>query len=172
MDFFTVPTATFRALYCFFVISHDRRRMMHFNVTGHPTSQWVVQQLREVFPSGSAPRFLISDRDAKYGWEVTSAIRSLKVEPVRTCFKSLWQNGVAERWAESCRRDLLDHTIALSERHIKSLLSEYVRYCNEDRTHLGLGKGTQHCRSRATTSGRVLSYARMGGLHHRYSRAA
>ena len=109
MDFFTVPTITFSSLYCFFVISHDRRRVLHFNVTKHPTSSWIVQQLREAFPFGSAPRFLIFDRDAKYGLEVPAAVRSLRVNPLRTSFESPWQNGVAERWVGSCRHDLLDH---------------------------------------------------------------
>jgi transposase InsO family protein len=98
MDFFTVPTITFSVLYCFFVIRHDRRRILHFNVTKHPTSSWIVQQLREAFPFGSAPRFVIFDRDAKYGLEVPAAVRSLSVSPVRTSFGSPWQNGVAERW--------------------------------------------------------------------------
>ena len=171
MDFFTVPTVTFRLLYCFFVIGHDRRRILHFNITRHPTSQWIVQQLREAFPFESAPRFLIFDRDAKYGMEVSTAVRSLKMGPVRTSFGSPWQNGVAERWVESCRRDLLDQIIAMSARHLKRLLSEYVRYYQEDRTHLGLGKGTPNWRSRAIASGRVLSQERLGGLHHRYDRA-
>ncbi len=113
MDFFTVPTITFSVLYCFFVISHDRRRILHFNVTKHPTSLWIVQQLREAFPFGSAPRFVIFDRYAKYGLEVPAAVRSLSVSPVRTSFESPWQNGVAERWVGSCRRDLLDHIIAV-----------------------------------------------------------
>ncbi len=122
MDFFTVPTISFGVLYCFFVISHDRRRILHFNVTNHPTSLWIVQQLREAFPFESAPRFLIFDRDAKYALEVPAAVRSLKISPVRTSFESPWQNGVAERWVESCRRDLLDHIIAVNERHLKRLL--------------------------------------------------
>jgi len=128
MDFFTVPTVTFSVLYCFFVISHDRRRILHFNVTKHPASLWIVQQLREAFPFESAPRFLIFDRDGKYGVEVPAAVRSLKIRPVRTSFESPWQNGVAERWVESCRRDLLDHIIAANESHLKRLLSEYVDY--------------------------------------------
>jgi len=127
MDFFTVPTITFRVLYCFFVISHDRRRVLHFNVTPHPSSTWIVQQLREAFPDQSAPRFLIFDRDAKYGLEVPTAVRSMAIRPVRTSIQSPGQNGVAERWVESCRRDLLDHVIATSERHLKRLLSDYVR---------------------------------------------
>src|ERR1700737_2495033 len=140
MDFFPVPTLTFGVLCCFFVISHDRRRILHFNVTEHPTSLWIVQQLREAFPFEPAPRFL--HRDAKYGLEVPGAVRSMKIRPVRTSFESPWQNAVAERWVESCRRALLDHIVAVNERHLKRLLSEYIRYYHEDRTHLGLGKGT------------------------------
>jgi putative transposase len=172
MDLFTVPTATFRILYCFFVISHDRRRILHFNVTRHPTSPWVVQQLREAFPFGSAPRFLLFDRDRKYGLEVPALVRSLRMTPVRTSFESPWQNGVAERWVESCRRDLLDHIIAANERHLKRLVSEYIRYYHEDRTHLGLGKETPSGRIRCSTFGPVVSQQRLGGLHHRYDRAA
>jgi putative transposase len=111
MDFFTVPTITFGVLYCFFVIRHDRRRILHFNLTKHPTGAWIIQQLREAFPFGAAPRFLIHDRDAKYGTEVRAAIRSLKINAVRTSFESPWQNSVAERWVGSCRRELLDHVI-------------------------------------------------------------
>jgi hypothetical protein len=172
MDFFTVPTVTLRVLYWFFVISHDRRRLLHFNVTAHPTSLWIVQQLREAFPFGSVPRFLIFDRDAKYGLEVPIAVRSLKMDPLRTSFRSPWQNGAAERWVESCRRDLRDQLMAMNERHLKRLLAEYVRYYDADRTHLGLGKGTPNCRRRAPAAGRVVSHERRGGLHHRYDRAA
>jgi putative transposase len=124
MDFFTVPTVAFDVLYCFFVISHDRRRILHLSITKHPTSRWIIQQLREAFPFESTPRFLIFDRDAKYGLEVPAAVRSLKLSPVRTAFQSPWQNGVAERWVESCRSDLLDHIIAINERHLKRVLSE------------------------------------------------
>jgi hypothetical protein len=168
MDFFTVPTITFGALYCFFIINHDRRRILHFNVTRHPRSIWIVQQLREAFPYRSSPRFLIFDRDAKYGREVACAVQSMAIRPVRTSFESPWQNGVAERWVESCRRDLLDHIIPLNERHLKRLLGDYVGYYHDDRTHLGLGKGTPNYRARSKASGRVLSYKRIGGLHHRY----
>jgi hypothetical protein len=128
MDFFTVPTMTFGMLYCFFIISHDRRRILHFNVTRHPTSLWIIQQLREAFPYRSGPRFLIFDRDSNYGLGVACAVRSMAIRPVRTSFESPWQNGVAERWVESCRRDLLDHIIALREHHLKRLLADYVGY--------------------------------------------
>jgi putative transposase len=172
MDFFTVPTVTFGALYASFLISHDRRRILHFNVTKHPATSWIIQQLREEFPFESALRFLIFDRDAKYGMDVPVAVRFLKMSAVRTSFDSPWQNGVAERWIESCRRDLLDHIIVMNERHLKRLLSEYVCYYHDDRTHLGLGKGTPNCRTSSRSSGHILSQERLGGLHHRYDRAA
>jgi hypothetical protein len=172
MDFFAAPMITFGVLYGFFVISHDRRRILHFNVTKHPTSTWIIQQLREAFPFESESRFLIFDRDAKYGWGVPMAVRSLKMSPVRTSFESPWQNGVAERWVGSCRRDLLDHIIVVNERHLKRLLSDYVRYYHEDLTHLGLSKETPSRRVCSAARGRVVSHARLGGLHHRYDRAA
>jgi len=172
MDFFTVPTLTFGVLYCFFIIAHDRRRILHFNVTRHPTSTWTVQQLRQAFPYDSAPRFLLFDHDAKYGLEVPASIRSLKMTPVRTAIQSPWQNGVAERWVGSCRRDLLDHVIALDERHLKRLLSQYVSYYHDDRTHLGLDKQTPAGRARSLEKGTVICQQRVGGLHHRYDWAA
>jgi putative transposase len=172
MDFFTIPTIAFGVLYCFFVMAHDRRYILHFNVTRHPTSLWIVQQLREAFPYQSARRFLIFDRDTKYGFEVPIALRSMAIRPVRTSFQSPWQNGVAERWIESCRRDLLDQVIPLDERHLKRLLSDYVSYYHEDRTHLSLNKGTPAGRVRSTSRSAVVSRERLGGLHHRYDRAA
>jgi len=112
------------------------------------------------------------DCDAKYGLEVPVAVRSLKMSPVRTSFESPWQNGVAERWVESGRRDLLDPIIAVHERHRKRLLADYVHYDHDDRTPLGLGKGTPDRRIRSVASGGVLSQERLGGLQHRYDRAA
>ena len=172
MDFFTVPTLTFSVFYCLFIISHDRRRVLHFNVTRHPTSEWIVQQLREAFPYDSTAKFLVFDRDAKYGSEVPSALRSMKIRVVRTSFGSPWQNGVAERWVGSCRRDLLDHIIAVNERHLRRLLTDYVNYYHRDRTHLGLNKETPDARVPAVARGRVIGQPRLGGLHHRYDRAA
>jgi len=172
MDFFTVPTVTFSVLYCFFVISHDRRRILRCNVTRHPTSSWIVQQLREAFPFDSAPRFLVFDRDAKYGLEVPAAVRPLNMSLVGSSFESPCQNGIAERWVGSCRRDLLDHAIALNERHLKRFLREYISYHHEDRTHLGLGKETPGGRTHSRPSGRIWSQSRLGGLHHRYDWAA
>src|SRR5438270_533702 len=129
-------------LYCFFIISHERRQILHVNVTRHPTSTWIAQQLREAFPYESAPSFLLFDHDQKYGLEVPAALRSLQITAVQTSIQSPWQNGVAERWVGSCRRDLLDHIIALNERHLKRLLAAYTSYYHDDCMHLGLHKET------------------------------
>jgi transposase InsO family protein len=173
MDFFTVPTLTFGVLHCFFVIAHGRRRILHCNVTSHPTSAWVTQQLRDAFPYDAAPGYLIFDRGSNFNPDVVDTVKSFGIEPKRTSFQSPWQNGVAERWVGNCRRDLLDHVIVLNERHLKRLMSEYVRYYHDDRTHLGLDKDTPLGRVPATGSGgRVVSMPRLGGLHHRYDLAA
>lgn len=174
MDFFTVPTLTFQTLYCFFVITHDRRRILHCNVTRHPTGLWITQQLREAFPFDHGQRFLIHDRDSKFGSTVGAAVVDVGLRSVKTSFRSPWQNGVAKRWVGSCRRDLLDHVIPLNERHLKRLLLEYVRYYHCDRTHLGLEKDTPNSRTRAERKhgSRILSFPRLGGLHHRYEHAA
>ena len=175
MDFFTVPTLTFGILHCFFVISHDRRRILRFGITRHPSSEWVSQQLRETFPFDAAPKYLIFDRAANFNEEVVGTIKSFGIEPKRTSFRSPWQNGVAERFVGSCRRDLFDHVIVLNERHLKRLMTEYIRYYHDDRTHLGLAKQTPADRKAAqgiSAGGRVISMPRLGGLHHRYDIAA
>jgi putative transposase len=175
MDFFTVPTVRFGVLYCFFVIAHDRRRILRWNVTRHPTAAWVSQQLREAFPYDTAPRYLIFDREHTFQGEVLETARSLGVSPIRIAVRSPWQNGVAERFVESCRRDLFDHVIVLNERHMRRLMTEYVRYYHDDRTHLGLGKQTPAGRTTTKSTpvnAKVVSIPRLGGLHHRYDLAA
>jgi putative transposase len=175
MDFFTVPTLTFGVLYCFFIIAHGRRRILHCKVTKHPTSAWVIQQLREAFPYDSSPGYLIFDRSASFNEEVIDTMKSFGIKPKRTSFRSPWQNGVAERWVGNCRRDLLDHVVVLNERHLKRLMSEYVRYYHDDRTHLALAKGTpagREARQIPDAGCKVVSTPRLGGLHHRYDLAA
>ena len=175
MDFFAVPTLTFGVLHCFFIIAHDRRRVLHFNVTRHPSSAWISQQLREAFPYDEVPTYLIFDRAANFNEEVVSTMKSFGIQSKRTSFRSPWQNGVAERWVGNCRRDLLDHVIVLNERHLKRLMTEYVRYYHEDRTHLALEKRTPAGRAAAVDTDatcEVFAMPRVGGLHHRYSLAA
>jgi transposase InsO family protein len=122
MNIFTVPTLTFGVLYCFFVIAHDRRRILHLNATQHPTGAWTSQQLREAFPYDCAPKCLILDRASNFDGEVIDTIKSFSVQPKRTSFRSPRQNGVAERYVRSCRCELLDHVIVLNERHLKRLM--------------------------------------------------
>ncbi len=156
MDFFTVPTLTFGVLYCFFVIGHDRRKIVHYNVTRQPIAFWIVLQLREAWGFEQPHRFLIFDRDAKFSVEVISTVKQNCMEPIRTAFRSPWQNGIAERWVGTVRRDLLDHLIVLNRRHLRRLLKEYIRYYHEDRTHLGPGKDTPHRESSVPLQYRVV----------------
>lgn len=132
MDFFTAPTLTFGVLYCFFVIAHDRRRILHCHVTRHPTVLWITQQLREAFPYDLKHKYLIHDRDSKFGEAVSEALTAMGLTAMSPAFRSPWQNGVAERWVGSCRRELLDHVIPLGERHFKRLLLEYVGYYHSE----------------------------------------
>jgi transposase InsO family protein len=171
MDFFTVPTVTFRMLYCFSVIEHGRRNILHLNVTDHPTRPWIVQQLREAFPETCPYRYAILDRDGKFGREVTDLLAASGMKPKRISHASPWQNGVAERWIGSCRRDLLDHVVAFNEAHLIRLLKDYVSYYHTDRTHDGLEKDTPAPRPVAPkpiAAARLVSSPRFGGLHHRY----
>ena len=142
MDFFTVPTVTFRVLYCFFVIQHQRRKILHCNVTPRPTAEWIVQQLREAFPEPCRYQYVILDRDRKFDAEVVAFLTAAGLEAKRTSVRSPWQNGLAERWIESCRREILDHVIPLNEEHLRRILRDYVRYFHEDRLHDSLEKDT------------------------------
>jgi transposase InsO family protein len=172
MDFFTVPTLNFRLLYCFFVIEHGRRRILHFNVTSHPTGEWVTQQLREAFPGAGPYHYVILDHNSKFGADVVAFLLATGLEPKRTSIRAPWQNGVAEHWVGSCRREILDHVIALNERHLRRLICDYVKYYHDDCTHDTLDKDMPDRRAveeRPSQEAKVISHARLGGLHHRYS---
>ena len=171
MDFLTVPTVTFRVLYVFFVIHYSRRRILHVNVTPRPTAAWVIQQLREAFPFDTAPRYLIFDRDSKFSRDVVAFIKAAGVTPVRTSFRSPWQNGVAERWVATCRREILDHVIVANQNHLRRLLRDHVDYYHRDRCHLSLAKDAPEHRPvepRPSSNANVVGLPRLGGLHHRY----
>jgi transposase InsO family protein len=172
LDFFIVPTVTFRVPYCFFIIEHERRRILHCNVTPHPTTEWIVQQLREAFPGPCRSRYVILDRDRKFGAEVLGFLTAAGLEVKRTSARAPWQNGLAERWIGSCRREVLDHVIALNEEHLRRILREYVNYHHQDRLHDALEKDTPNQRiveQRPGTNATVISMPRLGGLHHRYT---
>jgi putative transposase len=171
MDFFTEPTLAFRVLYCFFVIEHGRRKILHFNVTEHPTGPWIVQQLRQAFPESSLYRYVILDRDGKYGKDVIDLLNASGLKPKRTSFASPWQNGISERWIGSCRRELLDHVIVLNDVHLRRLIRDYISYYHADRIHDSLEKDTPSTRPvscKPKQSVRLVSLPRIGGLHHRY----
>ena len=117
-------------------------------------------------------RFVHVSHDAKYGFAVPTTIHSMNITAVRTSVGCPWQNGVAERWVGSCRRELLDHVIVLNQQHLRRLLSDFISYYHYDRTHLGLGKGTPGRGRPSLSPGQVVAKPRLGGLHHRYDRAA
>ena len=172
LDFFTVPTVTFKLLDCFFVIEHGRRKILHCNVTPHPTAEWVVQPLREAFPEAVPYRYVILDRDSQFDADVLGFLRATGLKPKRTSPRSPWQNGVAERWVGSCRREILDHVIALDEKHLRRLIRDYVSYHHEDRIHDSLEKDTPNRRPiehKPAEDASVVSMPRLGGLHHRYA---
>ena len=173
MDFFTVPTARFRVLYVFIVLSHDRRRVVHFNATEHPTAQWTAQQLVEAFPFNTAPRYLQRDRDAVYGKKVRQRIKSLGIEEVVSAPRSPWQNPYAERVFGTIRRECLDHVIILNERHLHRILRDYFDYYHSCRTHLSLEKDSPQSRAIDTeVLGSIVALPQVGGLLHRYTRSA
>ena len=159
-------------LYCFFVIAHHRRQILHFNTTPHPTSEWIVQQLREALPLPCKYRYVVFDRDSKFGVEVQRFLKASGIKAVRTSVRSPWQNGIAERWVGSIRRELFDHVIPLNEGHLMRLSQNYLSYYHEDRTHIGLDKETPSARqveSRPIGPTEVVALPRIGGLHHRYT---
>jgi transposase InsO family protein len=128
VDFFTVPTATFRVLYVFVVLRHERREIVHFNATCHPTAEWTAQQIVEAFPFDSAPRYLIRDRDSIYGTRFRNRVRSLGIKEVLTAPRSPWQNPYVERIIGSIRRECLNHVIIFNERHLRKVLKSYAKY--------------------------------------------
>jgi putative transposase len=172
-DFFTVPTVTFRVLYVFIVLRHDRRQIVHFNVTTNPYAEWTAQQIINAFPYEEAPRFLIRDRDDIYGDYFTERIESMGIEEVPIAPHSPWQNPYCERVIGSIRRECLDHMIVLNERHLYRILTDYFDYYHNSRPHLSLDRNSPTPREVETPShGEVVSIPQVGGLHHRYTRAA
>ena len=173
IDFFVVSTATFRILYCFIVLRHNRRCVAHFNVTAHPTARWTGQQIVNAFPYDEAPRFLIRDRDGIYGHDFRERVKHMGIEEVVTAPRSPWQNPYAERVIGSIRRECLDHVIVLNEDHLRRILSSYFEYYHESRTHLSLERNSPVPRRvEHPSEGKVIAIPQVGGLHHRYRRAA
>src|SRR5499433_2103044 len=167
-----VPTATFRVLFVLVVLSHDRRRVLHFNVTDHPSEEWTAQQMREAFP-WEAPKYLMRDRDAIFGGAVVALTQSMGIEEVVTAPRSPWQNPYVERLIGSIRRECLDHVIVWNESSLHRVLQNYFEYYERSRTHLALNKDAPVSRPvEEPANGRIVEVAQVGGLHHRYQRCA
>lgn len=173
VDFFTVATIRLRLFYVFVILTHDRRRILHFNVTEHPTAIWTAQQIVETFPEDSAPRFLLRDRDGVYGQYFTDRVDGMGIEQLRIAARSPWQNCYVERVIGSIRRECLDHVIVINDNHLRRILKTYLGYYHDSRTHLSLEKDAPKSRTvQAHDIGRIVSIPQVGGLHHRYERRA
>jgi transposase InsO family protein len=171
LDFFTVPdvSSPVRARDA----THSRRRLVHFNVTEHPTAEWTARQLLEACALEKGPRYLIRDRDQVYGERFSRQAKTLDIREAVIAPRSPWQNDYAERVIGSIRRECLDHSVAIGERHLRRILSKYMDYYNRTRTHLSLTKDAPGSRSvQLPSQGRVVKVPRVGGLHHEYLRRA
>lgn len=173
VDFFVVPTLSFRLLFVLVLLEHRRRRVVHYNVTAHPTAEWTAQQMLEVFPWNSAPRFLIRDRDGCYGEVFRQSIRGMNIQEVLTAPHSPWQNGYVERLIGSIRRECLDPVIVLNEPSLRNIRGSCFRSYERSRTLLALGKDASEPRAvHPPEFGKVVELPEVGGLHHRYERRA
>ena len=172
-DFFVVPTINFQLLFVFVILSHDRRRPIHFAVTKNPTAEWTAWQVLEAFPWDSAPRYLLRDRDSIYGEAFDDAVESLGIREVLTAPQSPWQNPYVERFIGSIRRECLDHVIIINSSGLRRILKDYFEYYERSRTHLSLDKDAPVSRPvQPPSCGRVVEIPMVGGLHHRYERRA
>jgi transposase len=173
MDFFTVSTLTGRVLFVLVILSHQRRRIVHVNITAHPTAIWTAQQVVDAFPDETAPRWLHRDRDRIYGDAFQRRLAGMGVAEVVSAPASPWQNPFVERLIGSFRRECLNHVIIINEAHLRRVLTTYLKYYHRTRTHLGLQKDTPDHRP---VSGRptapIIALPEVGGLHHRYERRA
>lgn len=173
LDFLTVPTVSFKVLFVLAILSNDRRRILHFNVTDHPTATWTARQLIEACGMDERPKYLILDRDVIYGKIFSRRARALGIEKVLTAYRSPWQNPYTERVIASIRRECLDRVIVLGPRHLKRVLTRYVDYYNEVRTHLSLRKDSPDRRPvQLSCEGQIVELKKVGGLHHQYIRKA
>src|SRR5258706_7872712 len=162
VDFLTVPTIRFQVLYVFLVLAHDRRRIVHFNVTAHPTAEWTAQQLREAFPFEQIPRYLLRDRDRIFGSEFRKDVNAMEIKEVLSAPRSPWQRAYIERVIGSIRRECLDHVIVFGEASLRRTLSSYFSYYHRTRSHLSLKKDAPEPRPiQRPELGRVLQYPKL-----------
>ena len=173
IDFFTVPTIRFQILYVFLVLAHERRRIVHFHVTAHPTADWIAQQLREAFPFEQVPKYLLRDRDRIFGGEFRQDVEAMGIHEVLSTPRSPWQRAYVERVIGTIRRECLDHVIVWNEATLYGHLKSFIGYYHRSRTHLGLQKDTPEPRPvQPNGPGTIVGIPEVGGLHHRYERRA
>jgi transposase InsO family protein len=172
VDMLVVVTLTFQLLYAMVLISHGRRKILHLDVTEHPTQDWMSAQITRAFSSNQKPKYLLRDRDAIYGGKFCARLKELRIEERLTTPLSPWQNAYVERVIGSIRRECLDHVIVLNKRHLKRLLSSYMRYYNFSRTHqaLDLDCPVQRPVDPPSKGKKIVAIPEVGGLHHRYER--
>jgi len=155
------------------VLRHDRRRVVHFNIAEHPTARWTAQQIMNAFPYDEGPRYLIRDRDSIYGQDFRERDKHMSIDQVVTAYRSPWQNPFVERLIGSIRRECLDHMTVLNEAHLLRILTAYFEYYHRSRTHLSLDRNPPLPREvEPPNHGEVVAIPQVGGLHHRYARAA
>jgi len=169
----TVPTVLFKVLFVFVVLTHDRRRIVHIDVTDAPTAQWTAQQLVQAFPGDTAPQYLLRDRDAVYGVAFSHRAQSLGIQEVKIAPRAPWQNPSVERLIGTLRRECLDHVVVLNHTHLRRVPDAYLAYYHRARTHLSLDTDTPEPRPvERSDRGRIVETPMVGGLHHRYTRRA
>jgi hypothetical protein len=172
IDFLTVPTVNFKLLYVLVVIEHHRRRLVYFNITKNPTAQWSLQQIRNLLMDyDTPPKYLIRDRDMKYGKLLGGRKNKFGIDEIMTAYRCPWQNGYVERVIGSIKRECLDHVIILDENHLRSILTDYFTYYNKYRTHLGINKDSPEGRA-VQSEGEIYKVPVVNGLHHVYFRQA
>jgi len=155
------------------ILAHDRRRILHFNVTSSPSAAWTAQQVVQAFLGDSAPRYLLRDRDCIYGEYFRRRVKNLGIKEVLSAARSPWQNPYVERLIGSIRRECLDHVIVLNEQHLRRILRSYLEYYHRSRCHLSLdGDAPEPRIVQGPELGRVIALPEVGGLHHRYVRKA
>ncbi|MBL9139243.1 MAG: transposase [Verrucomicrobiales bacterium] len=173
MDFFVVPTATFRLLYVLLIVRHERRMVVHWNITESPTTAWTAQQVVEALPFDSAPDYLVRDRDSIYGGIFVKRVKGLGIQEKVIAPRSPWQNPIAERLIGSIRRECLDRVIVINERQLRRLIVEYCDYYHRSRTHRSLDQDAPLERAiEPPKVGKVVEFPMVGGLHHLYRRQA
>jgi transposase InsO family protein len=169
IDLCVVPTLTFDRLFAFLVLGHGRRQLLWFEVTRHPTAEWLARQITEAFPWASVPAYLVRDNDRAYGHAFKSRVRAMGIRDRPISPRSPWQNPYVERLIGTIRRECLDRMLVFGEAHLRQILWSYAAYYNEVRTHLSLGKDAPLGRT-VQRSGTIVAIPILSGLHHHYVR--